>query len=831
MRGIGFVVGGLAAAVTVSPALAQAGSEPAPSGTAATSATSPGATPEASIGASVPTTQPVQNDDIIVTATRKETTLQKTPIAVSVFSQTQLDRQQAVNVADIQRFVPSLQFTQQADNGAVLLTLRGIGNDGAFTDTADPEVAIYVDGIYSPRTQGGAVLLYDLDRVEVLRGPQGTLFGRNTTAGAISLITAKPRTDAFSGYLELLGGSYDRFGTRGAVNIPITDTLAVRASFATEQHDGYASYQPAPRIPGVDPGYYVSSGKRYYGQDQKSGRVSVLWNPTPNFRWSINAETFFDKGGPDIPLRQHPTPGTRLFSILADTAPDNDRYAWSIRSTMDYEINDYLEATYIAGANRVGGTSQSESDDGIPPILAADGTLNQYASEAIRTVESRNDYFSHELQIKSRGSHRLSWIVGGLYSHERNTGRADVDDRDGYRGGPSSFSVAFIGAGYKVSSYAGFGQATFNVSSRFRVTGGLRYSRDDKSDSAGSGAVFLYGCPNPPVDGDPTCRGVEGQYPGTTGPQLAALLGPAFFFSPNNTIPRSFSKVTYLGRAEYDVSPDILAYGSVSTGFKSGIIDSSGVITEPESLTDYEIGLKTRLFDRRLTLNAAAYYYDFAGFQTGQIRVVRDADGNILSSGIQTLNAKGATAYGFEVEAVGAVTPRDHIQLSAAVQKTRLRSLVTIDQRFDNDPTDVAALRDLAGNELPHAPRFSATLTYEHDFALPNGGKITPRGTVHYETSSYLSIFNGDRANRVLNGQPGGYGSDFDKQKAYTSSDLAIRYTAPADRYVLEGFVENVENGYIRTNATVYPVSVTAASFVSLYKPPRTYGARLKVKF
>ena len=775
--------------------------------------------------------QPDQQGDIIVTATRKETTLQKTPIAVSVFSQTQLDRQQAVNVADIQRFVPSLQFTQQADNGAVLLTLRGIGNDGAFTATADPEVAIYVDGIYSPRTQGGAVLLYDLDRVEVLRGPQGTLFGRNTTAGAISLITAKPRTDAFSGYVEAIGGSYDRFGTRGAVNIPLSGTLAVRASFATEQHDGYARYQAPPNLPGVDPSYFVTSGKRYYAQDQKSGRVSLLWTPTPNFRWNINAETFFDKGAPDIPLRQTPLPGQRLFSILADTAPDNDRYAWSIRSTMDYELSDYIELTYIAGFNRVGGESQSESDDGIPPILAADGSLNQYASEANRTVSSRNDYFRQEVQLKSRGNHRLSWIAGGLYSQERNTGRFDVDDRDGYRGGPSSFSVAFIGAGYKVKSYAGFGQATFDVSSRFRVTGGLRYSRDDKSDSAASGAVFLYGCPNPPVAGDPTCRGIEGQYPGTTGPELAALLGSGFFFAPNNTIPRSFHKVTYLGRVEYDVSPDILAYGSVSTGFKSGIIDSSGVITGPESLTDYELGLKTRLLDRRLTLNAAAYYYDFTGFQTGQVRVVRDADGNILSSGIQTLNAKGATAYGFEVEAVGAVTPRDHVQLSAAVQKTRLRSLITLDQRFDSDPTDPLALRQLAGNELPHAPRFSATLTYEHDFELPNGGKITPRGTVHYETSSFLSIFNGDRTNRVVNGEPGGYGTDFDKQKAYTLSDLAIRYTAPADKFVLEGFVENVEDGHIRTDATVYPVSVTAASFVSLYKPPRTYGARLKVQF
>ena len=175
-------------------------------------------------------------------------------------------------------------------------------------------------------------------------------------------------------------------------------------------------------------------------------------------------------------------------------------------------------------------------------------------------------------------------------------------------------------------------------------------------------------------------------------------------------------------------------------------------MTGPETLTDYELGAKTKLFNRKLTLNLAAYYYDFKGYQIGQIEVIRDANGNILSSSLATLNAEGATNYGLEAEGVWDVTPYDHLQLAGALQKTKLKSLLTIDQRFDGDPTDPAAQRQLAGNELPHAPRFAATLTYEHDFELPNSGKISPRGTLHYETASFHSIFNGDRTNRVVDG-------------------------------------------------------------------------------
>lgn len=310
--------------VAASPALAQSSAEvanrPAPSDAGPT----PAAQPSDAQSSQIP--------DIVVTATRRETTLEKTPIAISAFSQKQLDQYQVKDVTTLSQFVPSLAFNRQGDQSAITLTLRGIGNDSAFTEVADPEVAIYVDGVYSPRAQGASVLAYDLNRIEVLRGPQGTLFGRNATIGAVSFITAKPDFSGVKGYAELLGGSYNRFGTQGMINVPLSDTLAVRLAFITDRHDGYIKYQQPPNVVGVDRSTYVVSGPKYYANDQKAARLSVEWRPSDRFRWDLNGEYFKDTGTPILGLMQTPRAGQDFWSALIDTAPEQDRYSVAVHS-------------------------------------------------------------------------------------------------------------------------------------------------------------------------------------------------------------------------------------------------------------------------------------------------------------------------------------------------------------------------------------------------------------------------------------------------------------------------------------------------------------------
>jgi iron complex outermembrane receptor protein len=786
--------------------------------------------------AAVPAT-PNDGDDIIVTATRRETNLQSTPIAVSAFSQDTLNKNQVKDVTDLARFVPSLQFNQQGDQSAVLLTLRGIGNDSAYTEVADPEVAIYIDGIYSPRSQGASVLMYDMERVEVLRGPQGTLFGRNATVGALSLISAKPKLGEFSGNVEVTAGNYDRLGVRGAINIPVTDTLAFRVAFVSDRHDGYAAFQPAPDVAGINRSAFVTSGKKYYAADQQSGRVSMLWQPSDRFSWNLSGEGFLDNGAPVIGLLQTPREGTKRWSTLSDTAPDTDRYSVAVRSAMNYDITDGIQLSYIAGWSRIGGSTQTDADAGaLPPTGQIDADGNDLPLGAFgenRTLSSRYDFQSHEIQLKSTGEQAVDWILGAYYSHEKNRIRFDIDQRNGYRDGTFSWAGSFIQANRQIDSRAVFGQAVWHATDWLRLTGGLRYTSDKKEDIGGRNVTFD-NCPAT-LPADACQGGIFGAYPGATAEELVALL-PGFAIS-NNDVKGKWDKLTYLARVDADIAPDTLAYASLSTGFKSGNIQDNAGLTDPETLTNYEVGLKTRFLDRRVTLNLAAYYSDFKGYQVNQAVTFRDADGNVVRSQIVTQNAEGAKAYGLEAELNANITDNDRLQFSGAIQKTKLDDLESVDGRL-YDGGKASSIAQLKGNELAHAPRFSATASYEHDFELPSGATITPRVTTHYETKSWLSYFNGDAnpfvsANLPADNMPdrGTNGTDWDKQKAYFRSDASIRFTSADQKYSVEAFVQNIENSKIRTGAGAFGAPRYDPVFLSNLQPPRTWGVRARANF
>ncbi len=791
--------------------------------------------------------------DIVVTATKRETSLQKTPIAISVFSQAQLDKQQVKDVTDLAKFVPSLHFAQQGDQGAILLTLRGIGNDSAFTEVADPEVAIYVDGIYSPRAQGASVLLYDMERVEVLRGPQGTLFGRNATVGAISMVTAKPTLDDFHASVEAVGGSYDRFGVRGMVNLPVTDNFALRASFITDRHSGYIDYQQAPRVPGINPSAFVTSGKKYYAGDQKSARLSALWD-LGKFKWNLSGEYYRDDGSPILQLMQTPRPGQKFWSALVDTAPVTSRYSGGVRSNMTYDFSDHIEAAYIAGWSRVGGGADSDADAGAFPPTSPTAPVGAFGEN--RTAFSRYDFWSHEVQLKSIGHNTIDWILGGYYSHEVNKIRFDIDQRNGYRDGTFNWAGTFIQADREIDSRAVFGQAIWHVNNWINLTGGVRYTSDKKKDIGGRNVTFS-GCPSTLTPAQAAaCTAAVANLPGIFGIDLngvgnaqqvvdalnaeTAQYGNLWSISPNDTKGK-WNKVTWLARADANVTNTTLVYASVSTGFKSGNIEDGGRLAGPETLTNYEIGSKMRLFGGRATLNVAAYYDDFKGYQVNQAITTRDAAGNITGSQIVTTNAKGAKSYGFEAELAANITRQDRVNISATVQKTKLDDLITVDNRLYFAPTGtlpLQGLENLKGNELAHAPRFSMTGTYEHDFDLEGHGTLTPRFTAHYETQSWLSYFNGDDPSRYggpgtdPNHVSGNFGTAFDKQKAYAKIDLALKYTAPNDRYTIEAFSLNVTNHKIRTSSSVSgPGNKLPAVYLSNYEPPRTWGVRVGAKF
>ena len=776
--------------------------------------------------------------EVTVTATKRSTSLQHTPVAVTALNATALDNAHVMTIEDVVHLVPSFQATSQGDHGVITMTLRGIGNDSAKTEYADPEVALFVNGIYAPRAEGAAALLFDMDSIEVLRGPQGTLWGRNSTVGAVNMQTAKPVLNDRFGSVQGGLGDYNRYGARGAFNLPVSSTLALRFAFVHEQHDGYVEYQRAPHpsladqhaaadpviaaynanpqrvgppiaFQPLNPNLFVQGGPRYDAQDQSAARLSALWKPLDRFTWNISYEYFIDRGTPNMNLLQDARPGEKFWSALIDTAPYLHRNVSTLRSRIDYGINDYLNLAYIAGYSRFSGSSDFDQDGGatVPTSFTTPtgpGVPNGFQED--RTNSSHYLNYSHELELQSAGKHTVDWILGLYYAAEDNSIRFDIPIFSGTQQGTVNWQGSFIQPKETVASEAAFGQATWNLTSALHLTGGLRYTHDDRKNEGGTNNGWDPSH-NPPTGGDvPIDPGSDPLAPGS-----------GFTTYQHNDGHYKGSKATYLGRVSYDFSRDFMSYASISSGYKAGGLQDGGVPYGPETLTNYELGTKNTFFGGKLRFNNAVYYEDFKDFQFSA--PVTNPDG---SHSLVTSNAEGAKVYGLESELAAKLTRDDRVQLTMAYTHTRLGHLIAGSNDYtlpspcvDRSGQPVAGVSnclEVTGNNLPHAPRFAAQLLYEHSFRLDNGGVLAPRVSTHFETASWLSVFNL---------------GDGDRQKSYTRTDLALRYSAPGPMpWYVDMFVQNVENGRIKTNA-----QNAFGPWQAQYLPPRIFGANLGIDF
>jgi iron complex outermembrane receptor protein len=760
--------------------------------------------------------------EVIVTATKRSTSLLKTPLAVTALSGAALDDAHVKNLEDLTHLSPSFQATSQGDHAVLLLTMRGIGNDGAKTEQADPEVSVYVDGVYSPRAEGATALLYDMDRVEVMRGPQGTLWGRNSTAGAVNMVSAKPKFGMTEGSAEITVGNYNRTGTRFMYNLPITEQFALRVAYAGESHDGYVDYQQPPNIPGLDKNAFVTSGDKYNAQDQKALRLSAAWQPTSSLRTDLSFETFRDDGTPSMNLNQEPRPGQKLWSALIQIAPYLHRKVDTIRTRTDWNVNQDIDLAFIAGAQRTDGAMQFDARGGytVPTSNTTGGVLRN-----TRINWEHYTNASAELNVKSSGKKTVDWLVGAYVFHEKAGIRLDQPAWSGTQAGygctncgwPALTQNSFVQPNQDTKSHAFFTQNTWNVSETFRLTGGLRKTWDEKHNRGGTN----FYCPTTqPANGKPCLPITAQDDPRTVGfVPNPSVIGPDGKPALNNDGQHKWSKPTWLLKADYDVTKDIMAYASVSTGYKSGVLTDGGVHTAPETLTSYELGAKGKLMGGKVTWATSIYYADFKGYQISVPTTFPNGASFLL-----TANAKGATAKGFEGELTARVTPVDTLNVAMAIQRTEMDTLLTADPNnssYNNLPgPNGTKVRDLKGNELPHAPHFSLNVGYQRHFNLESGARISPRINMHYETASWLDVFN--------DGDP-------DRQKAYTRSDFTVRYKPAGDKHwQVEAFVQNLENKDIKTTVNIVNLPPAASDrpvWQAMYLAPRTFGVRLTADF
>jgi len=758
--------------------------------------------------------------EVTVTATKRTTTLQSTPLAVTPISAAELDKQHVQTINDVVHLVPSFQATTEGDHGVITMTMRGIGNDSAKTEYADPEVALFVNGIYAPRAEGAAALLFDMQSIEVLRGPQGTLWGRNSTVGAVNMQTAPAELGANFGDVQGGLGSYNRYGARAAFNVALTDTFALRAAFVHEQHDGYVDYQN-PKLPSlsdqqaaydafnaannaaaaaagkpnpdtkpfqpIDRNSFVQAGPKYNAQDQSAARLSLLWKPTRDLAWNASYEKFIDRGTPNFNLLQQQRPGEKFWSGLVSVAPYLDRNINTFRSRVDWNLSDYLSAAYIAGYSDFKGSSDFDQSGGasVPTSFTSGATVQED-----RTNWSHYKNWSHEVELQSRGTHEIDWILGAYYAAEDNGIRFDIPISNGTQQGTIGWQGSFIQPKETVASEAVFGQATWNLGSSLHLTGGARFTWDDRKNEGGINWGWSGSPAGMPID--------PGTDPSTTGT----------FGAGHNDGHYTGTKATWLGRANWDLSKNAMVYASVSTGYKSGGLQDGGLHYGPETLVNYEVGSKNTLFDGAVHFNNSAYYENFKDFQFSA--PVTNPDG---THSLATSNAKGAKVYGLESELAAKVTRDDTIQLSAAYTHTRLGYLLagSNDYALPACPdTKISKCLDVTGHRLPHSPTVSGQALLEHTFRFGNGDTLAPRVSFHYESSSWLSVFNL---------------GDGDRQKSYTRTDLGLRYSAAKQWYV-DAYVQNVEDGRVKTNA-----ANSFGAWQSQYLPPRTFGVNVGLAF
>ncbi|MCC5863198.1 MAG: TonB-dependent receptor, partial [Gammaproteobacteria bacterium] len=546
-------------------------------------------------------------DEILVTARRVQEDLQTTPVAVTAITIRDVENRQVVDISAVQNIAPNLLVQPLGGNSGVGINIRGqAGTEN--TSASDPAVGIYVDGVYTARSSIGFLELVDVERIEVLRGPQGTLFGRNTTGGALSIITPQPTGD-LGGRLTGRLGNYSNREILGHVNVPLAgEEAGLRISFKHAERDGY--------------GRSLTTGRELADLDSDFIRAVLRVAPDSG-RWdaSLSADYFNRKGNGPIGAIVAVREGSLADAVFGfgnfipenfyDTFSGTDTFEDITAKGASLTLQAYTDwATFksITAYRSVRNNILADVDGSPIPVIS------------FLQDNKQNYQFTQELQaFGSTGG--IEWIGGLFYFTEDND---DLTDS----------STAWTRGEIKNDSIAAYGQLSYALTSDLSVTGGLRYTRDKRE------VLLDIAAPGPGA-----CR-----LPVTDAPGVCALTRDA-----------SFNYLSYVLSANYELSDDLFLYAKTSRGHRSGGFNSRQPFPpfEPEAVTDYEIGLKTELFGNRLRVNLAGFYTQFRNVQRTVVSVVDGAPSPT------TTNAAKAKIPGAELEI--SALPLDNLEIGAAI--------------------------------------------------------------------------------------------------------------------------------------------------------------------
>lgn len=703
-----------------------------------------------------------QIPDIVVTARRQAESLQNTPISVSVLTAEALEQRQAIEMAEAVQLVPNMQFDVGSSYGGSSalssIYIRGIGQSEAQL-SVDPGVALYVDGVYMTRLIGQTLDLVDIDRVEVLRGPQGTLFGRNTIGGALNIATRRPGDKLAASINAQVGSDFDMV-LRGSVSGPLGEGLRAGASVLYHHRDNY--------IEGV------SGARSSGGRDAFSGRLVVDADLADNllFSLSLDGTTSREPGLLSVPVAYYDGSAfgeahNAFFSGAAGVCTD---YAGAAR----FSDTRCYNAQWRKGQFRTAGTHQTpESHDAIiqdlhghrfkprqeldmwgvsgqfswrlsaelefKSITAFRSARLNYAHDGDHSPhlivhnDDKNKIDSFTQEFQAIGNHldgRLKWLVGAFYFYEDGF-TSDIVD--------TNLVMFQSGAAIKTDSYAAFGQATYDLVDQLSLTVGLRYTDEAKTFAAGDRFVILadFGL------------GIPAGTPVLPIGQVAKAKSDAF---------------TPMASLSFKPTEELNLYVSYSQGFKGGgftqaVFPAAPTIPSfnPERVTSYEAGVKFLGFDRKLRINGAVFHGDYKDIQVTVIEGVAPTIRNAAKGRIRggELEIQAAPADGLRLEGSLGYLDAEYLEVSGAAALAGL----TVDKKFVNAPEWTLAV----------------AASYSLDVG---GGQVTPRAEWSYRSRTYNNAVNTPEIS----------------QPSYHLFNALISYSDPDDRWLFSAGVKNIGN-------------------------------------
>jgi iron complex outermembrane receptor protein len=718
-----------------------------------------------------------QLEQIDVTAEKRSANLENTPIAITAVTGTTLAAKEIQELRDLKELVPNMQMT--TNTGVGQISIRGVGISNVLP-TAEGSIAVNVDGVYVSRPTGITSSFYDVADIEVLRGPQGTLYGRNATGGSINIASQMPTKD-WSGYTRTTLGNYDTFDFEGAVGGAITDSLLVRVAAFSQNHAGY--------------GQNIVTGHGIDDKHANAFRVILVSTPTDTFKATLIGDYYIEDdasgsqhyfaalGHIGVPGQSNRTPvfqrlgGYVNSDLIDETASIDPKFYLStggIAATLNWDLAP-VTITSISAYRAQRETFFGEVSTGYPTT----GYISNGEPAHQWSEEFRANYDHNQLHA-----------TGGIYYFtEHDAAEPQLGIYSLYVFNPAVSPGTFVRqnsyAGYiDTDSKAAFGQVKFDLSNALSITAGGRYTYETKLQSQRYGTSLT----------------------DQPGPPFTIVESPITY--PLVTREAGFHSFTPKGVINYQLGSDTFLYASYSEGFRAGTFDlASGPAVpalKPELLKDYESGIKTTLFNNRLRANLTGFYYDYTNMQISQ------------SNGITIVvqNAGSAKIYGAEAEITALPTPKLEFDVAAGYLHSAFGPYSTTNPaqlllRPLNPPNPATV--NYQGNQLPNAPQFTLHVGTEYTFGMPVGDLVL-RGEVDYQSVNYLSP-----DNFAIESQP-----------AFAKINAFLTYNS-SQNWKVGLYGRNLTNKITKESDSI------SSTFGSVLKGdvsfPRTFGVQAAYKF